>query len=56
MKRILEILLTTAVLATMYGMSVTNSPNVNTVSQPSNADVVMMADGADPMPRCRRCK
>lgn len=57
MKRTLEVLLTLTVLAAMYGaMPTSNSTSGNAVAPNTNADVVIMADGPDPMPGCRRCK
>jgi hypothetical protein len=56
MKRTLEFLLTLAVLAAMYGVMPTSNSTSNAVAPNTNADVVIMADGPDPLPGCRICK
>lgn len=57
MKFTLQVLLTTSILAAMYGaMPKTPSPAVRAVSPSQTEATIVIADGSDPMPGCRRCK
>jgi len=55
MNKVLEVLLTVMALAGLYSAMPTNN------SRPSNSAIraeqaVVVADGSDPMPLCRKCK
>ena len=55
MNKVLEVLLTVVALAGLY------SAIPASISRPSNSTIraeqaVVVADGSDPMPLCRRCK